>query len=70
MMMILSASFFGDEGSRNEQQDVVILDWAVKACGKHRITLYPVGLDARTPNPSCTGEGKAQKRRDPSTKAG
>jgi len=29
-------------------------------CGEHRITLYPVGRMARTPNPSCTGEGKAQ----------
>src|SRR5450755_1161909 len=39
-------------------------------CGKIRITLYPVGRDSPDPNSSCTGEGKAAKRRDPSEKAG
>ena len=38
--------------------------------GKIRITLYPVGRDRPYPNSSCTGEGKAAKRRDPSEKAG
>jgi hypothetical protein len=38
----------------------LILDWAEEACGEHRITLYPVGHKARTLNPSCMGEGKAQ----------
>src|ERR1700688_3381550 len=38
--------------------------------GKIRITLYPVGHDNPDPNSSCTGEGKAAKRRDPSEKAG
>jgi len=50
-----------DEGSRNERQDVMILELGRdEQCGEHRITLYPVGRTARTPNPSCTGEGKAQ----------
>src|SRR5436190_18606317 len=31
--------------------------------------LYPVGCGDLDLNLSCTGEGKAQKRRDPSTKA-
>ena len=35
-----------------------------------RITLYPVGREARYPDLSCTGEGKAQHRRDPSVGAG
>ena len=35
-----------------------------------RITLYPVGRKARYPDLSCTGEGKAQNRRDPSERAG
>src|SRR5262245_61416017 len=35
-----------------------------------RITLYPVGREARYPDLSCTGEGKAQQRRDPSERAG
>src|ERR1700692_3756652 len=39
-------------------------------CGKIRITLYPVGRDSPDPNSSCTGEGKAAKRRDPYEKAG
>src|ERR1700731_1246535 len=38
--------------------------------GKIRITLYPVGRQRPYPIPSCTGEGKAAKRRDPSEKAG
>src|SRR3981081_2304848 len=41
-----------------------------KDCGKIRIPLYPVGRDSPYPNSSCTGEGKAVKRRDPSEKAG
>src|SRR5260370_39205236 len=41
-----------------------------KDSGKIRITLYPVGRDGPDPNSSCTGEGKAAKRRDPSEKAG
>src|SRR5260370_17530795 len=41
-----------------------------KDSGKIRITLYPVGRDSPYPNSSCTGEGKAAKRRDPSEKAG
>jgi hypothetical protein len=50
-----------DEGSRNERQDVMFLELGRdEQCGEHRITLYPVGRIARTPNPSCTGEGKAQ----------
>src|SRR5229473_2111502 len=57
-----------DDWSRAERRDV-ILDWAVSdECGKHRITLYPVRARTRYPNLSCTGESKAQKRRDPSTK--
>ena len=39
-------------------------------CGEHRITLYPVGRESPDPNPSCTGEGKAQQRREPSTSNG
>src|SRR5712691_10014048 len=35
----------------------------------HRINLYPVGCGDPDSDLSCTGEGKAQKRRDPSTKA-
>ena len=47
-----------------------VLDWAVTLlCGQHRINLYPVGCGDPDPDLSCTGEGKAQKRRDPSTKA-
>src|SRR5258708_4289941 len=47
------------------------LDSAVgKVCGKMRIAVYPVGRDSPYPNSSCTGEGKAAKRRDPSEKAG
>src|SRR5260370_22307201 len=38
--------------------------------GKIRITLYPLGRDSPDPNSSCTGEGKAEKGRDPSEKAG
>src|SRR5260370_5324481 len=46
------------------------MDWAVTLlCGRHRINLYPVGCGDPDPDLSCTGEGKAQKRRDPSTKA-
>ena len=35
-----------------------------------RITLYPVGREARYPDLSYTGEGKAQSGRDPSVRAG
>jgi hypothetical protein len=35
-----------------------------------RITLYPVGREARYPDLSCTGEGTAQQGRDPSERAG
>jgi hypothetical protein len=35
-----------------------------------RITLYPVGREARYPDLSCTGEGEAQQGRDPSERAG
>src|SRR5579859_2308420 len=38
--------------------------------GKIRITLYPIGRDDPYPNSSCTGEGEAAKRRDPSEKSG
>src|ERR1700685_3800851 len=41
-----------------------------KDSGKIRSPLYPVGRDSPDPNSSCTGEGKAEKRRDPSEKAG
>src|ERR1700751_2882380 len=59
-----------DEWSRQRRQDV-ILDRAVNSkCGNHRITLYPVGHEGPYPNSSCTGEGKAQKRRDPSERTG
>lgn len=58
----------GTIGREMSERDV-ILDWAViDECGKHRITLYPVGCETRYPNLSCTSESKAQKRRDPSTK--
>jgi hypothetical protein len=54
-----------DDRSRNERRDV-ILDWAVNEdCGKHRITLYPVGREDPYPNLSCTGESKAQKETGP-----
>ena len=50
----------------------VNLDWAVNgACGTN--TASPCirsGARARYPNSSCTGEGMAQKRRDPSERAG
>src|SRR5215472_7588842 len=59
-----------DEWSRQRRQDV-ILDRAVRdECGNHRITLYPVGHEGPYPNSSCTGESKAQKRRDPSERTG
>src|SRR6516162_7120373 len=63
--------FRGRDGwSRQRRQDV-ILDRAVKdRYGKHRITLYPVGHEGPYPNSSCTGEGKAQNRRDPSERTG
>ena len=63
--------FRGRDGwSRQRRQDV-ILDRAVKdRYGKHRITLYPVGHEGPYPDSSCTGEGKAQNRRDPSERTG
>src|SRR6516165_8511006 len=63
--------FRGRDGwSRQRRQDV-ILDRAVKdRYGKHRITLYPVGHEGPYPDSSCTGESKAQNRRDPSERTG
>jgi hypothetical protein len=47
-----------------------VLDWVVMSlCGEHRINLYPVGRGGPDPDLSFTGEGTAQNRRDPSTKA-
>src|SRR5260370_1650364 len=58
------------DGQRTDWADMT-LDSAVSGdCGKIRITLYPVGRDGPDPNSSCTGEGKADRRRDPSEKAG
>ena len=56
-----------DDRSRSTAQ--VILDWAVNdACGNTASPCIRSGTKARYHNPSCTGEGKAQQRRDPSTK--
>src|SRR4030088_445565 len=56
-----------DDRSRSTTQ--VILDWAVNdACGNTASPCIRSGTKARYHNPSCTGEGKAQQRRDPSTK--
>src|SRR5260370_6075865 len=58
------------DGQRTDWADMT-LDSAVSGdCGKIRITLYPVGRDGPDPNSSCTGEGKADRRRDPSEQAG
>src|SRR5882672_6055065 len=49
----------------------VILDWAVNdACGNTASPCIRSGSVARNPDLSCTGEGKAQQRRDPSERAG
>ena len=50
----------------------VILDWAVcEVCGNTASPCIRSGAKGpRYPNLSCTGEGKAQKRRDPSERAG
>src|SRR5712691_7529672 len=49
----------------------VILDWAVNdACGNTASPCIRSGSVARNPDLSCTGEGKAQQRRDPSEGAG
>ena len=59
-----------DEWSREERRDV-ILDWAVNdECGNTASPCIRSGTTARYPNLSCTGESKAQKRRDPSEGAG
>ena len=56
-----------DDRSRSTAK--VILDWAVNdACGNTASPCIRSGTKARYHNPSCTGEGKAQQRRDPSTK--
>src|SRR5438132_2919098 len=59
-----------DEWSREERQNV-ILDWAVNdECGSTASPCIRSGTTARYPDLSCTGESKAQKRRDPSEGAG
>src|SRR6266852_924688 len=64
-------SFEGRGDGRRADWADMTLDSAVSGdCGKIRITLYPVGRDGPDPNSSCTGEGKADRRRDPSEKAG
>jgi hypothetical protein len=53
-----------DDRSRSTAK--VILDWAVNdACGNTASPCIRSGTKARYHNPSCTGEGKAQQRRDP-----
>ena len=42
----------------------------MSSCGKTASPCIRSGVGGPDPNPSCTGEGKAQNRRDPSTKAG
>jgi hypothetical protein len=49
-----------DDRSRDRRRDV-ILEWAVNdACGSTASPCIRSGTKARDPNPSCTGEGKAQ----------
>jgi hypothetical protein len=56
-----------DDWSRAERQDV-ILDWAVNVeCESTASPCIRSGTRPRYPDLSCTGESKAQKRRDPST---
>src|SRR5580658_5422530 len=55
---------------RRERGGMTVDSAVCKDSEKIRITLYPVGRDSPYPNSSCTGEGKAAKRRDPSEKAG
>src|SRR5882757_2886127 len=48
-----------------------MLDWAVyDECGITASPCIRSGARARYPNLSCTSEGKAQQRRDPSERAG
>ena len=57
-----------DDRSRDGRRDV-ILDWAVNVqCGSTASPCIRSGARTRYPNLSCTGESKAQNRRDPSTK--
>lgn len=57
-----------DDWSRNAQRGV-IRDWAVNdECGSTASPCIRSGARTRYPNLSCTGESKAQKRRDQSTK--
>src|SRR5260370_5381242 len=59
----------GMVGARDERQDG-ILDWAVcEGSGNTASPCIRSGARARNPDLSCTGEGKAQKRRDPSESA-
>src|SRR5438132_3646362 len=59
-----------DEWSRDERGNV-ILDWAVNdECGSTASPCIRSGVRSRYPDLSCTGESKAQKRRDPSEGAG
>ena len=59
-----------DDGSRDKRQDV-ILDWAVcDECANTASPCIRFGRETRYPNLSCTGESKAQNRRDPSERAG
>jgi hypothetical protein len=56
--------------SRAERRDV-ILDWAVNVeceCANTASPCIRSGTRPRYPDLSCTGESKAQQRRDPSTK--
>ena len=63
-------SYQSDILARMETAWCDIRDWAVMSLyGKHRINLYPVGSGGPDPDLSFTGEGTAQNRRDPSTKA-
>ena len=49
----------------------VRLDWAVsRGCSIAASPCIRSGKEAQNPNSSCTREGKAHKRRDPSEKAG
>src|ERR1700704_3485947 len=59
-----------DDWARHERRDV-ILDWAVNdECENIASPCIRSGSAARNPNLSCTDESKAQKRRDPSERAG
>jgi hypothetical protein len=57
-------------GARHGRRNV-ILDWAVNdECGNTASPCIRSGARTRYPNLLCTGESKAQKRRDPSDRAG